>query len=109
VATETKITVFRGEDISLNFAMVPVEDITGWTLQFSVAKKANSVTKLITKSGSIVIAASGTSTVSILSADLSGLEPGAHYWDYWRTNAGELRCLGFGAFEIRANARFPTS
>jgi hypothetical protein len=48
----------------------------------------------------------GKYDIIIPSAQLD-LEPGTYYYDIFRVNPGNNRCLRFGEFVIRANARNP--
>jgi hypothetical protein len=114
--TVTDIWIGRGEDIILNFTVwsnpptnTTPEDITGWTTTFTVAKKRGTTNKLITKSGSLLVPASGTFRVSLLAADTEPLADGAYFWDVWRMDTGFHRLLGYGTFLVGATARLPTS
>jgi hypothetical protein len=115
MARTTPLTIYRGEDITLNFTQYTTdtgstaEDITGWTLSFTVAREANSTTKLLTKSCSLVVAASGTFRATVDDTDTDSIAPGRYYWDVWRTDAGFERLLGSGSFNILGNARIPPS
>lgn len=113
MARSTNIVVFRGEDVILNFTAyttdtgTTAENITGWTLYFTVARKRNSTDKLLSIACVLLVAASGTFKATIADTDLDGLEPGIYFWDVWRTDAGSERCLGYGSFKIEGNARIP--
>lgn len=113
MARKSLIGIFRGEDVTLNFTAYTTDtgstaqNITGWTIVFTVAEVSNSTSKLITASGSITVAASGTFSVSIADTDTDNIAPGTYFWDVWRTDAGLERCLGYGAFRIQGNARIP--
>ena len=114
MARTTNIAIYRGEDITLNFtayttdAGSTAEDITGWTLYFTVAQSRNSTAKVISPVAcSIVTAASGTFRAIIADTDTDNIAPGAYFWDVWRTDAGYERLLGSGTFNIIGNARIP--
>ena len=113
MARTTAISIFRGEDITLNFTAyttdtgTTAEDITGLTIYFTVARKKDSKDKLISKACSLVVAASGTYKAVIDDTDTDDLETGVYYWDTWRTNDGYERLLGSGSFTITGNARIP--
>jgi len=112
MARSTPISINRGEDITLNFTAYTTdtgttpEDITGWTLVFTVAEASNSATKLITKTCSIASAVAGTFTATLLSAD-TNIAPGRYWADVYRTNAGYVRCLYTGPFNIGSVAYKP--
>lgn len=113
MARTANLSIYRGEDITLNFTAYTTdtgstaEDITGWTLSFTVSRSRNSSDKLLTKACSIVIAASGTFRAIIADTDTDNIAPGAYFWDVWRTDAGYERLLGSGTFNILGNARIP--
>ena len=113
MAETQNLTMDRGDDITLEgtiyttSAHTAAQDITGWTLLFTLAKRRNSTVKLISKAGSIVTAASGTFTVAIDDIDTDDIEPGTYFWDVARTNAGYERTLVKGTFTIEGNARIP--
>jgi hypothetical protein len=113
MARTSSITIFRGEDISLAFTTyttdtgTTAENISNWTLAFSVAESRNSTSKLITAAGSITAAASGTFSVTLAATDTDNIAPGSYFWDVWRTDAGSERLLGKGTFTIEGTARIP--
>lgn len=107
MATTQTISIYRGEVITLDFAMSPVPEggIDGWTLAFTVARSRNSAVKLIEKVPGVVDAMAGTFRVILDAVDSEGIHPGAYYFDVWRTDEGEERVLALGPFEVRAVAR----
>lgn len=100
------ITVYRGEDIQLDFTMSPVENITGWTLLFTVEGSSHA-TKLISKAGVIVSGAAGTFKVT-LTATETDIRAGVYQYDFWRTDSGSNRALAVGTFTVSDVARHPT-
>ena len=98
--------VYRGEDVTLSFTMTPAEDISGWTIAFTIAKSPNSPKKLISKECVLVTPASGTFKVDLLSTE-TDLPPAVYAWDAWRTTAGSKRFLAGGLFSILPSARLP--
>ena len=106
--TEQTITVYRGEAPVLNFTMdpVPAGGIAGWALVFTVAKKANSATKLITAVPSIISGPLGTMRV-VSTAAMLDLSPGTYFFDVWRMDAGFEEVLASGPFVIEGDARLP--
>jgi hypothetical protein len=103
--TET-ITIYRGEKVSLNLTMTPVESIAGWTIVFTVARKANSPTKLITQPASVVDGTAGTFTLA-LTEEQTDLAPGTYLFDVWRTDGGFEQVLAIGPFVVAPVARVP--
>jgi hypothetical protein len=108
--TNQTIEIYRGEEVTLEFTLTPTTNITGWTIQFTVAKAANSTVKVIdTMAASIANAVGGIFSVS-LDADVTGdLEPGTYYYDAWRMDAESERLLAAGLFKVFAVARLPLS
>jgi len=115
MARKSSISIYRGEDFTQPFVAYTTdtgstaENITGWTLLFSVARSRNSTDKLISAACSITVAASGTFSVTIADTITDDIAPGAYFWDVWRTDAGFERLLGSGSFNILGNARIPPS
>jgi hypothetical protein len=103
--TET-ITVYRGEQVSLNFSMVPAASIVGWTIVFTVARKANSPSKLITQVATAVDSATGTFTLA-LTEEQTDLTPGTYSFDVWRTDEGYEQVIAIGPFVVSPAARVP--
>lgn len=105
MATTQSITVYRGERATLDFTMSPVEDIAGWHIHFTVAKKENSTTKLIGPVEATILV-SGQFRVSLDEEDLD-LTPGSYAYDVWRTDEGFEEVLALGSFVVTGNARVP--
>lgn len=103
MASTDTVTVYRGEDVDLNFTMVPVTNITGWTLLFTVEKGRR---KVITKTPVIVSAAAGTYKVSLTQTD-TNIKEGTYQYDVWRIDDGSERVLSVGSLVISDDARFP--
>ena len=108
MAIETAILVYRGEQAVLNFAMDPSHTpISGWTLMFTVARRANSTLKLIGPVACTILnATTGTYRVT-LTEEQTDLSPADYFWDVWRTDEGFEQVLGLGTFTISADARVP--
>ncbi len=99
-STDT-LTIYKGEDVRIDFTMDPVEDITGWTLEFNV-KGAPALTDI---AGVVDSGPNGTFHFD-LTDDLSdSLPPGRYVYDVWRTDAGAERVLAIGAFVVLDVAR----
>lgn len=99
------ISVYQGEDLTLNFTMDPVENITGWTLEFNVRSAASVV---IQKTPVVTSGPAGTFTVSLVDADTNHLTPGVFMYDVWRIDVSTERILAVGNFTLLAVARTPT-
>ena len=106
MATVQTITVYRGEQVVLNFTMSPVVNISGWTLPFTVAKKSNSPTKLIQVNGVILAGPSGTFSVT-LTEENTDQTPDTYYFDVWRNDEGYEQVLAIGSFVVLPTARLP--
>lgn len=106
MATETAIEISRGEDIQLDFTISPVENITGWNMQFTLSKYKNSVLKTLEIACSIVSGPAGTFKAILLSAQ-TDIEPGKYYWDVFRVDGGSKKKLGYGEFTIIKDVYMP--
>jgi hypothetical protein len=101
------ITVYQGEDVTLNFTMSPLEDVTGWTLLFTVETDPETP-KLIAVAGAITDGPNGKMAVT-LDDTTSGTDqtPGSYTYDLWRTDTDSERVLAHGDFHVKDSARFP--
>jgi hypothetical protein len=101
VATQANIEFYKGEDVVLTVSMSPTTNISGWTLAFTLKKLYTDNTPVFTKTtggGGITITDSvnGVFTITIASADTSGLDLRAYAFDIQRTNAGNRTVLTIG-------------
>lgn len=106
MAIETDIELFRGEAVTLNFTMDPVEDISGWTLAFTAARSLGDPTKSIEEAGVVVSGAAGTFKV-VLETAQTDLSAGVYHYDVWRTDAANERVLAIGTMTISDVVRLP--
>lgn len=106
MATTQNLEWFRGEDITLNFTMSPVVDITGWTISFRI-KPPGSDNALLVVAGTITVAASGTFAVALTAAQTTTLSPGTYAYDTWRTDSGAATALTLGTVTVKASSRVP--
>lgn len=100
------ITVYQGEDAQLNFTMSPVENITGWNIEFTV-EGAPRVPKLISKAATISDGVAGTFFVTLADDD-TDLRPGRYEYDVWRIDEGSARVLAIGVFIVSDAPRVET-
>ena len=107
MAAKQEISIYRGEDIDLNFTMSPVADITGWTIVFTLAERLGNPTKILNGiSGTVTSGPDGTFTVSLTSAQTT-ITPGDYWYDVWRTDSGNKRVLAVGKFYVEDEVRIP--
>jgi len=100
------ITVYRGEDIELNFQMVPPRDITGWVISLTVAKAFNTPNKTFQVTAINTNAPAGRFMAIIPSATLN-IQPDKYVYDVFRVSPGNRRILNLGDFIIGGDAQFP--
>lgn len=77
-----------------------VVDITGWTLLFTLKRKATDTATLLSIAGVLLSPTAGTYTVSLTAAQLAALDVGDYHCDVWRTNAGAKTELAIGTFAL---------
>ena len=106
MATSQNLEFFRGEDVTLNFTMAPVVDITGWTLSFKVKQTATDAA-LLTIAGSVTVGASGTFGVALTAAQTTTLGVGTYVYDAWRTDSGAATALTYGTVTVKGTPRVP--
>jgi hypothetical protein len=110
LAINQTIEIYRGEEVELPFTLTPVTDISGWTIQFTVAKGPNSSIKTIdTMAGTITSAVDGEFSVNLTAEVTGGINPGNYYYDVWRTDADSERVIAAGLFRVLPVARLPLS
>jgi hypothetical protein len=100
VSVTSHLNFFRGEDVTLDFQMVPPVDVTGWTITFKVADKLGGTVQF-TKTASIIDGPSGKFRVTIASVDTATLAVGRYVWDCRRTTAGSKATLADGILDLR--------
>jgi len=105
--TDQTIVLYRGEAVTVNFTMAPVEDISTWTLQFTVTKAANKSLKMLGPlSMSIISGVLGTFKIALTEEQLD-IAPGSYRFDVWRTDEGTEQVKAIGVFLILGNSRVP--
>jgi len=107
MAITTTIKVYRGDELTLRFRFKVPRVTTGETYAFSIAQEANSATKIVDERACTADSETvGRYSVAITSTD-TDRAPGVYHWDIARTNTGNARVVGSGAFIITADARLP--
>ena len=105
--TDQTITVYRGESVIQPFTMSPVEDITGWTLKFTVTKSPDKTAKIL---GPLAVtidnAALGKFHVTLLE-EQTNLRAGTYRWDVWRTDEGFEQVKAIGDLVVLGDSRVP--
>jgi hypothetical protein len=100
------LTCYPGEDLPIDYSPrdAPV-DITGWTIVLFVRREFLTGSVLWTETAVITTAASGLFRVSLQHANTLR-RPATYYYDVWRTDTGNNRCLAIGKLEMPNVARF---
>jgi len=115
MAADDKISIYRAEAVVLNFTVrqtdeptAAVENITGWTLAFTVASVYDAQPpKILTKAGTVTDGPGGKCSVSLTAAE-TNVAVGTKKYDLWRTDTGAERPLAVGVFNVLPSARIPT-
>lgn len=99
--TPANFSFYKGEDIVVNVSIIPVVNITGWSLKFTMRKTLDILPILITKTtggGGITITngPGGIFTITINDADTSSADVGQYLFDIQRTDAGGAQVLTIG-------------
>lgn len=102
----------KGEDAQINWtiytssALAAAQDITGWTLEVIIKRKASdSGATQVTSTTSLVTAASGLAKTVLASADTASLD-GDYDYDLWRTDSGSKTCLSSGTISFIDTPRY---
>lgn len=107
MAKVQNIYVYKGEEVDLVFTMDPVEDITGWTILFTVRKSLKSGSLTMSKTATISDASGGQFVISIDADDTEELRAGDYLYDTTRTDAENETVLSTGVLSIKPTARIP--
>lgn len=108
MATEYNFSIFRAEDAAVVFTWLQsdgttAQNITGWTLAFRAASTQYGAA-VITKTPTLTTPLSGIFTVSLASADTSGLTQDGtstiYYYDIRRTDSGSRTELFYGTMTV---------
>ena len=106
MATKTDISMHRGEDKTLRVTVTGT-DISGWSLQFALARgygQSNEFTKATGGSGiDITNGLSGIFEITLADTDTADLDTGGYVWDVKRTDAGQEAVLAYGALNLKPN------
>ena len=98
MAAINDIALRRGEDVTLHFTMVPVQDISTWQIKFfSERRHPNDVVEV---TAAIVDGPGGVFEVVLPSALTRTFHKGRFYYDVWRLGTGEDAVLSAGNFDV---------
>lgn len=106
-ATTEDFELYRGEDATLSFLVDPSEDITGWTILFTMARSKNSPSKLYEAECVHTDEAGGGYDAVLPGADSADFSPANYWYDAWRTDEGFARLLAIGRVLVKPNVREP--
>ena len=101
------ITVYRGEAVTLNFTMDPVEDITTWTLYLTITRGSNKTVKVLGPMLMTIVNGAAGTFRRILTEEQLDIFPTTYRFDVWRTDEGLEQPKAIGDFIILGNSRVP--
>ena len=107
MAQVNHLEVYKGEAVSLDFTMDPVEDISGWTLQFTLKSRAADAVILLSVEGAVVDGESGTFAIPLAHADTIDLDAGVYAYDVQRIDAGSEYPVSVGKFTVKQEVLYP--
>lgn len=100
---------YRGEAYTITLTVLDsdgdAENVTGWTFALNVRETYDSENALLTLTPTVLVAASGTATVSVTASQTLALDAGELVFDVFRTNSGSETCLTRGELRIKPTAR----
>jgi hypothetical protein len=99
--------IYRGEDVTFQFTMVPTTDITGWTITLRVKAALMDPAALLTVSGTLQAPAAGVFTVPLTATQTQSLSAGQYAYDVWRTDSGSAANLSLGLLVVKSSVRVP--
>jgi hypothetical protein len=95
-----QLAFHRGEDLTLDFQLVPAADVSAWTVTLKVADKLGGTVQF-TKSATITDGPRGKFRVVVASADTAALAIGRYIWDCRRTDSGNKTTLADGHIDLK--------
>ncbi len=104
--TDQTLQMYRGERAVPIFTGSGSPALTGKTVLFTVAKKANSATKLIGPIQATVTSATSCYLL-ITEAMTEPMKPGSYFFDLWIDDTREV--IATGVYELDPDARFPVA
>jgi hypothetical protein len=107
MAQKADLTFFKGEDIRLSFTMLPVVNITGWTIVFTMKASPVATTALITQTATIDDGPNGAFSVALTHAQTDAIAPGHYAYEAVRADLGSEVVLARG--DIICVVTFPTT
>lgn len=108
MATKTNIAIPRGSSVRLNFSNAPAGALPGSTVKFTVSRKANSSTKIISTKSCSTPDGNGAFYLDLTASD-TNVDPGEYFWDTRVTTSGVETLLGYGLFTVTPIAQLPTA
>lgn len=100
MSIQSRMEMFRGEDVTLTFTMSPVVNITGWAITWKMAERPGD-TVLLTKTATLSDPTNGVFTVSLASADTAEMDAGLYWFDARRTDSGSKATLADGTIRLK--------
>jgi hypothetical protein len=100
MSISSNLVFYRGEDITLNFQMTPVVDITGWTINFKMAQGLAGAI-MIALAATIVDGPRGRFQVTIANGNTASIAVGRYVWDCRREDGGYRATLADGYLDLR--------
>lgn len=108
MAIKTNIAVPRGSSIRIYFSNTPAGALPGNTIKFTVARKANSSTKIIPTKSCSTPDSDGKYHCDLSASD-TNVEPGEYFWDTRSVTSGAETLLGYGIFTVLPIAQLPSA
>lgn len=104
MAQENDIEIYKNEDVVLPWVMDPVQDISTWTLKFTMKKRLTDAAALLEKTPAIPVGLDGRFNVTLTSANTT-LPKGDYHYDVQRIDVGGVGVLSIGKFTIKQEVR----
>ena len=105
----TALSVYRGERVTIPFALTVPDNVTGQLWVFTLATRQNLATKLLVVDLVWDDVAQGVGHVTLDTAD-TDIYPGtSHFWDVWRLDEGFEQPYAIGSLKILINVAHPVA
>lgn len=105
MAETTNFSIPRGSRVTLNFVLTPAGPLSG-TMKFTLARRANSATKIVSPK---TITGNATGGTCVLTSAETNVAPAEYFWDARIVDSGSETLLGSGVCTITPIAALPTA
>lgn len=102
MSISSNLSWFRGEDVTIDFTMAPVVDVSGWTVVFTLKDQLGGSTQSgFPITATIVDGPRGKFRLAVPSSATSSIPVGRYVWDCRRTDSGNRTTVADGYLDLK--------